>query len=790
MKARGTSPTHAKRSKTAPRARAGTRSKKRKTKKKKTLKSTRKPARKRVRAKRTPSVRRRLLTGLLALMGVALLMTALYGLVLDAQIKERFAGQPWAQPARVFARPIDLYAGLSLAPAELVAHLNQLGYRRVEQPTSPGEYRLAGQQLRLVTRGDSLLTISVQALDVYFAGDVIVELNDGRGDALPLATLEPQMIGSLLPRSGVDRNVIGADAVPTLLRAALVAVEDRRFHSHHGIDFRGIARAALANLRAGRVRQGGSTITQQLIKSHFLSNAQTWRRKFKEALMAVSIDARLSKDDIMLAYVNEIYLGQDGGRAIHGFDLASRFYFSRRLSELEIHHIAMLTGMVKGPSQFNPRRYPEAARKRRDLVLDILSDEGVISAEAALQAKAEPLDVVADRTGHFGGYPAIMAMVRQQLLRDYEPDDLVSAGLSVYTSLDVVAQQRVEQQVGQALAQVEREHDVAEQLQTSAVVLAPDTGELMALVGGRQIGFDGFNRALDMRRPIGSLIKPFVYLTALEHGQFDLDTELSNAPLDVTLDTGQIWSPRNFDDEYGGDVPIFKALAQSYNTPAVRVGLEIGVQNVIETLQRLGMAHDPDAFPSLLLGALELTPLEVAQLYLGLAGSGFITPPRIVKTVTDANGRALRAYPLEVEDAVSPVSTYQIMRTLRLAATHGTARSLSWRLPGLPVAGKTGSTNDLRDSWFAGVSQSSVAVVWVGRDDNESTGLTGAQGALPVWVSAMRALDNAPLAPYPPEDLHNVPFDYTTGQPLPYCDSAVLIPLRRQSEPPPLAVCR
>lgn len=791
--------------KKAPAKTASAASKKTKAARKKTRKAKKKNPRKSPRGARQKKPGRRrgarqsaglgsvlwpLAKALAAFVLVASVAATIYGFILDARIKDRFVGQPWAQPARVFARPVDLYVGLSLSGDELQKLLTDTGYRQVRQPSRAGEYARTGNQLRVVTRGLDTAGIPSVALDVFFAGNTLIELADGAGEPVPLATLEPPMIGSIIARGGEDRMVVGASGVPELLKQALIAVEDRRFATHHGLDFRGIVRAAFTNIKAGALRQGGSTLTQQLIKSHFLSNERTWRRKFNEALMAISLDARMTKDDILLAYINEIYLGQDGGRAIHGFDLASRFYFSRRLNELELHQIATLTGMVKGPSQFNPRRHPEAALARRNVVISLLQQQQVISAEAAADAAAAPLGITTDRTGNFGGYPTVMAMVKRQLLSDYESDDLTSSGLSVFTTLDVIAQQRVEQTVQAAVASLEQGDSGAQQLQTAAAVLAPDTGELIALVGGREAGFDGFNRALDMRRPVGSLIKPFVFLTALESGRYDLDSRVSNEELDLELDNGRRWQPRNFTEEYGGEVPVFKVLTQSINTPTVRVGMDVGVGNVVETLKRLGLEHEVDLFPSLLLGAVELTPLEMTQLYLGLAGRGFVTPPRVVSAVKNAAGQELSRYPLEVTQAASATSTYQIVHTLALAARQGTGRRLNSLLPGVNVAGKTGSTNDLRDSWYAGISQTAVAVVWVGRDDNAPINLTGAQGALPIWASLMRALDAGSLRQFPPDSLAQAPFDFASGEPVAYCDSAVLIPLRPEADRAFLYDCR
>lgn len=735
---------------------------------------------------RRGSWRGKLLRGLLLVVLLGLAVLFLYGLSLDRHIKGHFADQPWQQPARVYARAQDVYAGLALSTQQLEQRLLASGYRKVQSPQNSGEFARGASTVRLITReltlGDD--KFAQTALEIRFSGANVSAVVDGAGRELPLARLEPQLIGNIIPRSGVDRQVVGADQVPALLRAMLIAVEDRRFHSHPGLDWRGILRAAWANFRAGKVVQGGSTINQQLIKSHFLTRDKTYRRKFKEALMAISLNLRMSKDDIMLAYINEIYLGQEGQRAVHGFDLASRFYFDRPLDELETAQMATLVGMVRGPSLYNPRRHPERALKRRNQVIGLVADAQVISQEAAQNAMAQPLGVVSSSTSLRNHHPAVLALVKQSLQKDYSADDLAGAGLTIMTTLDPHVQQRVVEALDQAVGSVEKSSSQQNlDLEAAAVVISPDTGELLAVAGGRRSGADGFNRAVDMRRPIGSLIKPFVYLAALLDGRYTLDSYLSNERISVPLENGENWEPRNFSGEYGGEVPLYLALAKSFNVPAVRTGLDVGLAKVTDVLQRMGFTRPIGQYPSLLLGALEMSPVEVAQLYLGLSGRGFVTPIRVVSVVYGADGEPLSRYPLKVEQKVDEIASYQILHNLQLVTTMGTARSLPARMSSggfreMNIAGKTGSTNDLRDSWFAGVTGDAVTVVWVGNDDNQPTGLTGSRGALPVWAALMRAISTRSLEVFAPDGLKLVPFDPATGLSLRNCGGAVLLPLR------------
>jgi penicillin-binding protein 1B len=536
------------------------------------------------------------------------------------------------------------------------------------------------------------------------------------------------------------------------------------------------------------MRQGASTLTQQLVRSYFLSNERTLSRKLREALMALLIEAHYSKDDILNAYLNEIYLGQDGSRAIHGFGLASQFYFSKPLAELELHEVAALIAIVRGPSYYDPRRHPERVLERRNMVLRLLAAEGVIGEAAAAEASARKLGMALDRGAGATYFPGFMALVHRELAAHYRNEDLTTEGLKIFTSLDPVVQRHAEQALSGGAARLRRAGKP--ELEGAVVVVNPQTAEVLAVVGGRRPGFEGYNRALDARRPVGSLIKPVVYLAALQAGR-TLATLVDDAPIVVELSRGKTWIPQNYDGQAHGQVPLVRALAESMNMATVRLGLEIGVPEVMELLGRLGVETRVAPNPSLLLGALDLAPLEVAQLYSTLASGGFRTPLRAVRAVQGPDGAPLSQFPLQTEQAVDPAAVFQLDQALIQVMQRGTGRGARSRLPpALVVAGKTGTSNDLRDSWFAGFSQDLLAVVWLGHDDNEPTGLTGASGAMSVWSDIMGRLPavsfDAPL----PEGLEFRSIDYPSGLAADApCGDVVMLPLPQGASVPPLPGC-
>ena len=741
---------------------------------------------------RSHSLRQRLL---LFAVGVALALAigaAITVVHLDRVVVREFQGRHWSVPARVFATPLELYAGAPVTADDLEEELRRLHYRIGDPATGPGIYRrhggsfdLQARRVRFIDELREPVQVSIRA-----GGDAITDLRRADGTDLPVFRLDPPLIGSVFPIHGEDRLVLSPADVPPLLRAGVKLIEDRRFDEHHGVDALGVLRALWANLRAGRVVQGGSTLTQQLVKNYFLSDEQTVGRKATEAVMALRLEAHFSKDEILVAYLNEVYLGQDGARAIHGFGLASEYYFAKPLDELDVGELAVLIGMVKGPSYYDPRKHSDRARSRRNLVLQELDRVHLIDSGAAKRAAASAIKLRPSR----GSYvPAYLDLVRRNLKRDYAEADLAAAGLAVYTSLDPHAQAAAERALSAGLKRLDAQSRLrGAPLEGAVIVAEPNSGDVVAVVGGRESDTDGFNRALDARRPIGSLVKPAVYLAALETGRYNAASVIEDAPVQLKLDDGGIWAPQNFDHQVYGRVPLARALAESLNLATVHLGLDIGLPRVADTLQQLGLATRPTLNPSLLLGTVEMTPLEVLQVYTALANGGFRARLRTVRAVLDEQGRPLKSFKVQVEEAAPASAVYQLDRMLMLVTTHGTGREAAARLPrGMIIAGKTGTSSDTRDSWFAGFTGSYVSVVWVGYEDNRTTGLTGAAGALPVWADALAKLKSAPFQPVPPEQVEDRWIGFADGlETTPTCSAdAVAVSVPKDTALPAKADC-
>jgi penicillin-binding protein 1B len=712
---------------------------------------------------------------------IGFVVTVLVGGYYAYVATSEFEGRRWDIPAQVYAAPLELYAGRALSADDLVAELRRLGYREDPRLPGPGTFRLGLGRMELATRGFAFAgdTEPERVVSLAFVGGRIATLRDARGERTAIVRLNPLLIGSLFPSHGEDRLIVTPAEIPQLLTDTLKAVEDRRFDSHFGVDPIAVLRASLVNVKSGEIREGASTLTQQLVRSYFLTNQRSgfaaWWRKIREAFMAIALETRYEKSDLLNAYVNEIYLGQDGARAIHGFGLASQFYFGKPLGELELHELALLVAVVRGPTFYDPRRNPERAIERRNFVLQRMVDEGLASNEDVQAAADRDLSLVAgNRRGSMQS--AFLGLVRRQLGADYARDDLERTGLVVLSSLDPAVQAAAERAVSTGIAALGKN---APDLEGAVIVTSPQTGEVRALVGGRDAGFEGFNRALDARRQIGSLIKPAVYLAALESGRYTLASLVDDAPIVVQLDRRNTWTPANFDDEAHGLVPLMRALAESYNMATVRLGLDVGLEPIAATLKRLGLEQEPTLYPSMLLGALALTPLEVAQIYNTLANGGFRVPLRTVRSVIAEDGELLQRYPIEIEQAADAGAVYAINRALVQVMERGTGRSVDRLLPqDLVVAGKTGTSDDLRDSWFAGFTNDHLIVAWVGADDNRPTGLTGSTGAGRVWAQLLKSLEAASYEAPRPADVDERWVDYFTGDPTAQrCPDAVLVPM-------------
>ncbi len=724
---------------------------------------------------------------------VGLVVLAVFAVYLDAVVQEKFSGKRWTVPAKVYARPLELFVGQKLSKADFLQELDALGYRRETSVNGPGAVSVAGNNLELHTRGFQFYESSepAQRIRVRFSGDYVAGLNQANGGNLAVARLEPMLIGGLYPAHQEDRLLIKLEQLPPYLAETLVAIEDREFFNHFGVSPKGIARAVWINATAGQLRQGGSTLTQQLVKNFYLTNERTLARKATEAMMAVLLELHYDKKEILEAYLNEVFLGQDGQRAVHGFGLASQYFFSQPLSELKLDQVALLVGMVKGPTYYNPRRQPERALQRRNLVLDVLVEQGVVTEEQAAAAKQKPLGVTQRGSMADSSFPAFLDLVKRQLREDYREQDLTEEGLRIFTSFDPILQLKAETALLDSLKRMSGRKG-ADEVEAGMVVTNPETGEVQVLIGSRQPRFAGFNRALDAVRPIGSLIKPAIYLAALERpSQYTLTSWLEDQPFSIKGQDGQVWTPQNYDRKAHGSVYLYQSLANSYNLSSVKLGMELGVPTVLKTLDRLGVEQKWPAYPSMLLGAGALSPLEVADMYQTIANGGFNTPLRAIRSVLTAEGEPLKRYPFQIQQRFDAGAIYLLQSAMQRTLREGTGRSVYNRLPGsLTLAGKTGTSNDSRDSWFAGFSQDLLAVVWMGRDDNGPTPFTGASGALQVWTDFMYRADPLPLDMPQPDNIVQAWMDPRSGLGSdPSCPGAVQMPYIRGSEPAPGSAC-
>lgn len=715
---------------------------------------------------------------------------------LDEQITARFAGVRWALPAQVYAAPLELYPGQRIERAGLKHELERLGYRPATRLEGPGTFVLEATSAQIHSRDFNFWDGAqpAQRVSVRLSEGIVEGVTDlGSGESRVLFRLDPLLIGSIYPQQGEDRVLVRLDEVPALLKDGLIAVEDQAFYQHLGISIKGIFRAALANFQAGKVVQGASTITQQLVKNFFLTSARNWERKITEMLMALLLERHYGKDEILEAYINEIYLGQDGNRAVHGFGLASQFYFNKPLAELRTHEIALLIGVVKGASHFNPRRHPERVKARRDLVLGVFHEQGLIDEAEHQAAMAEPLGLAGSPQGGVERYPAFVDLVKRQLRGQYAEADLTDEGLRIFTTLEPRAQEALERNVSQGLDELETARKMdSGSLESAGVITNVNSGDILAMVGSRKTRFAGFNRALDSKRSIGSLVKPFVYLTALEQpARYNLHTLLEDQPIELVLPTRQVWSPKNYDHKLHGPQPLYAALMRSYNLPTVRVGLDLGEASVLDTLKRAGYTGDATPLPSLFLGAIDIAPIEVAQMYGTLAAGGFRSPVSAIREVLTKEGEPLSRYPLKVEQALPEDPVYLTTWALTQALRRGTGATAYQVVPNsTELAGKTGTTDDLRDSWFAGFGGDRVAVVWVGRDDYQPMGLTGSTGALHIWARLIRDLDERSLDLIPPANIQEQLADRVTGLKADQgCADAVLIPYIRGYAPMEYAPC-
>ncbi|GGW78562.1 penicillin-binding protein 1B [Alteromonas halophila] len=709
----------------------------------------------------------------------ALVVLIAYMLYLDAQIKHGFSGNKWEVPAQIFARPLMIEKGQEISQKEVLEELDLLGYRRVASADSSGEFSVSGNTIDVQRRAFHFPDgrEPLRHVAIRWQGARIDSLYDrSAAKSLGMMRLEPWLVTRMVSASREDRMLVSLDKVPAMLPKTLTLVEDRDFYDHHGVAPLSIVRALMANIAAGRTVQGGSTLTQQLVKNMFLSRERSLVRKAKEALMAVIIDARYSKTEILQAYLNEVFLGQNGDMAVHGFGLASYFYFDRPANELNTPEIATLVAMIKGPSYYNPRRHPERVKERRDLVLRLLFEENEIDRDAYQRYINQPLHLASGASLASGKHPAFMDRVRRELTDILAEPSLRDSGVKVFTTLDIVAQRRAERALAQTLDGLQTDRDAA--LQGAMVVTDSASGEVRALVGGRDYEYKGFNRALDARRQIGSLIKPAVYLTALsDPTRYNLATPLEDKPITLQSTGGKQWSPKNADKKFRGSVPLITALTESLNVPTVNLGMQLGLGNVVDTIHDLGVERQMRENPSLTLGALSLTPFETNQMYQTLSNEGRYIPLHTVTNVTTASNNLLWQKAEFFSQRADAQATYLLSYALYKVAREGTARRVGQAFPSINMAGKTGTTDDYRDSWFSGFDRNNVITIWVGNDDNQPVNLTGAGGGLPVFVNYQKTQSPKSLSRRFPQGLGIAHFEPATGSVVaPGCPGSLSVP--------------
>ncbi|MGA7510367.1 MAG: bifunctional glycosyl transferase/transpeptidase [Erwinia billingiae] len=705
---------------------------------------------------RPPGKKRGWLSLLIKLLLVFIVVMAVYGVYLDSQIRSRIDGKVWQLPATVYGRMVNLEPGMSYSKKEMVALLEGTQYREVTKMTRPGEFTVQANSIEMIRRPFDFPDSKEGQIraQLSFSGDTLSEIkNLDSGRDFGFFRLDPRLITMLQSPNGEQRLFVPRAGFPDLLVDTLVATEDRHFYQHDGISLYSIGRAFLANITAGKAVQGGSTLTQQLVKNLFLTNERSLWRKANEAYMALIMDARYSKDRILELYLNEVYLGQAGNDQIRGFPLASLYYFGRPVDELSLDQQALLVGMVKGASLYNPWRNPKLALERRNLVLRLLQQQKVIDQELYDMLSARPLGVQ-PKGGVITPQPAFMQMVRNELQAKLGDKVKDLSGVKIFTTLDPVSQDAAEKSVEDGIPALRKQRGLKD-LETAMVVVDRFSGEVRAMVGGADPQFAGYNRALQARRSIGSLAKPATYLTALSQpDKYRLNTWIADNPIALKQPNGQVWKPENDDHRFSGQVMLVDALTNSMNVPTVNLGMTLGLPQVIDTWTKLGVNKDQlQPVPSMLLGALNLTPIEVAQAFQTIASGGNRASLSALRSVIAEDGTVLyQSFP-QAERAVPAQAAYLTLYAMQQVADHGTARALGARYPKAHLAGKTGTTNNLVDSWFTGVDGKEVTVTWVGRDNNQPTKLYGASGAMQIY---RRYLDNQapmPLTPTPPEDI-------------------------------------
>ncbi|MCL1076659.1 penicillin-binding protein 1B [Parashewanella spongiae] len=716
---------------------------------------------------------------------IILVAVCSYGIYLDQIIARKFEGQKWHLPAQIYGRSMALYPSAAISHQQFISELKLLGYRKVRHPQQVGEFSASKTKVDLWRRpfqhpeGSQ----SEQRVMISFDSLGINKVTRPDGRQLAVFYMEPKLLDRIITNDGQDRLFVPSEKIPPLVVKALLQTEDRDFYLHHGVSPLAILRAVFVNISAGRTVQGGSTLTQQLAKNFFLTSKRTLVRKAREALMAIIIDYRYSKNEILEAYLNEVYMGQDKSRSVHGMGLASQFYFGRPIRELSLSQQAFLVAVIKGPSYYNPWRNPERAQQRRDLVLRLLMEAGDLNVQQYRVAVNSPLGLRNSERDVRSKLPAFFDLVKQELAQRYGPELLKQSGIKVYTSLDPLAQKAAEKAVIDTMKRLNKQ---PQNVQAGMVVTDKYNAGIAAMVGDRRPDYRGYNRAMTIRRPIGSLVKPFVYATALaKPNVYTLATPLADQPITLKNGKGKTWSPQNVDKKFLGQVPLLYAFKKSRNVPTVNLGMALGLDNVVDTLMDSGWKEPVSGYPSMLLGALNGSPYMVAQIFQTVADNGRFRPLQAVTHVLDNQDKLIITYQADAEQAIDPSTAYLIQYAMNQVVQSGTAARLGKAFPNTRLAGKTGTSNNNRDSWFAGFDERNVAAIWVGKDDNSKTHLYGSSGAMAIYQNFLKNRAPISLRLSPPSNITTGYFDKTNGDAKQAsCESVVSLPAVKQSYRP------
>ena len=717
---------------------------------------------------------------------IFLIISIAYISILDSKVVNKLDGVLWTVPAKVYARPLELAEGGKINVDGLKKELEILSYELTKGiPDTPGEFSQSQRSVNIFIRGFGSQEPGLYRLKIE--NDKIDSIKRKDGISIDLIQLEPLSIGGMFPSHLQDRILLNFSQVPKDLEEMILVVEDRNFYSHKGISLRSIMRAFIKNTRALGIEEGGSTITQQLAKSLFFSPEQTIRRKIKEAIAALLIEIHYSKQEILLAYINDVFIAQSGRRAIHGFGLASQFFFGTDLKNLSLDQKALLVGMLKGPSLYSPINNPDRAKTRRDLVLSLIKNDSLITEEEYLDLKGKSLKVIPPSFKSLSKYPAFNDIVTLDLRKNFDDSDLRTKGLKIITNLDPVVQDYLEESIKDTKLKLKRRYgSQLNGLEGAGIVIDSFSGEVVAAIGSTKPNNYGFNRAINAVRPIGSLVKPFIYLSALQHySKYNLSTLLDDSKLSVSLPGGKLWEPNNFDKKFHGNIPLHVALSESYNVATTRLGMDLGYSVVQETFTKLGIKKKIPKYPSIFVGSFEMTPLEAIQAYQTIASEGFYSPLNSIRTVESSEDVLSLSYPYKVEQRFRPEPIYLLKFVLKQTFISGTARGFSSRvIEKWKTGGKTGTSDDQRDSWFVGYAGNYLMLVWLGFDDNRKSPLTGRTGALQVWKNFMSRLD--PIA-YEVRKPSRIRYEWVdakdgllSGE---SCKGSILIPFVEGTEP-------